>query len=321
MILTITINPLLERRLDFQKVFFNTGNRNGKLILKAGGKGINVSRQLNYLDIQNTSLTFAGGINGRLLKEVLRKEDIKHSIIQTQNETRECSIIIDQSSKKVASFFSENSVVTDSETKNFISQMEKMIANCEMVVFSGSSPCIETDTIFPMGIEMANRMGKISFCDTYGKHIQNCIDASPTLLHNNVDEIESSLDISLRKESEILSYLDLLYSKGIKQAFITNGEKDFYCSNFDFHYKISLPKIDIVDSTGSGDTFVAGIIYGWVNRLTFNDQILSAASLGINNAQSFDVCNVELENLGSFISQINVEPVGKKIKIIDDSPR
>ena len=321
MILTVTINPLLERRLTYQNASFKTGNRNGKLNLKAGGKGINVSRQLNLLQVQNTSLTFAGGMNGKLLKEDLRKEQIKNSVIQTQNETRECSVIINQTSKKVASFFSENSRVTESEVKAFISQMEKMIENCEMVVFSGSSPCKESDSIFPAGIETANKLGKISFCDTYGNHLQDCIDASPTLLHNNIDEIESSLDISLKSERETFSFLDLLYSKGIKQVYITNGERDFYCSNFDFHYKVSLPKIEAIDSTGSGDAFVSGIIYGWVNRQTFSEQVLFASSLGINNAQSFDVCNIALNNSGSFISQIKIEPVGKKIKLIDDSPR
>ncbi len=320
MILTITINPLLERRLTYKNALFKTGNRNGKLELKAGGKGINVSRQLNFLQIQNTALTFVGGINGKLFKEELKKEEIKNSIIQTKSETRECSVIINQTDKKVASFFSENSFVIESEVQTFISQMEKMIENCEVVVFSGSSSCKETDVIFPAGIEIANKLGKISFCDTYGKHLHDCIDASPTLLHNNVDEIETSLNVSIKNETQISDFLDILYSKGTKQAFITNDGKDFYCSNFDFHYKVSLPKIDTVDSTGSGDAFVAGIIYGWVKRLTFKEQVLLASSLGINNAQSFDVCNVALNNSGSFISQIKIEPVGKKIKLIDDSP-
>lgn len=321
MILTVTINPLLERRLTFNRTSFATGNRNGKLVLKAGGKGINVSRQLSKLKIKNTALTFAGGLNGKLFKDELRKEEIVNSIIQTQSETRECSVIIDQSSKNAASFFRENSVVTKPEVINFISQMEKMIANCEVVVFSGSSSCEETDVIFPAGIEMANSMGKISLCDTYGKHLENCLNTSPTLIHNNVEETESSLNISIKTEKESIKYLDSLYSKKIKQVFITNGRDNYYCSNFDFHYKVSLPKIQVIDSTGSGDAFVAGIIYGWVNRLTFSEQVFLASSLGICNAQTFEVCNIDIDRTESISNQIRIEPVGKKIKIIDDTPR
>jgi tagatose 6-phosphate kinase len=321
MILTVTLNPLLERRLTFERVTFTTGNRNGKLSLKTGGKGINVSRQLSKLKIKNTALTFTGGTNGKLFKDELKKEGIVNSIIQTHSETRECFVILNQSSKKAASFFSENNFVSSTEVGAFISQMEKMISNCEIVVFSGSSPCKETNIIFPIGIELANKLGKISLCDTYGKHLKDCLNASPTMVHNNVEEIESSLEIQIKNEKDVIGHLDNLYAKGIKQVFITNGEEDFYCSNFDFHYKVSLPKITTIDSTGSGDAFVAGIIFGWVNRLTFSEQVSFAASLGINNTLSFDVCNSEFDDAKLFVEKIIIEPVGKKIKIIDDSPR
>ena len=42
MILTVTINPLLERRLAFKKISFGYQNRNGQGQLKSGGKGLNV---------------------------------------------------------------------------------------------------------------------------------------------------------------------------------------------------------------------------------------------------------------------------------------
>lgn len=321
MILTVTINPLLERRYTFTSASFKTANRNGRLSLKVGGKGINVSRQLNYLGIPNIALTFSGGVNGKLFKEELKKEKINHSIIPVYSETRECTVIIVKSSAKAASFFSENSEITKEEVKSFLDQMEKMISNCEMVIFSGSSACKETEIIFPEGIRIANELGKISFCDTYGVHLQNCIDASPTLLHNNIEEIDSSLDWDLKSENEIIDLLNYFYKKGIRQSYITDGSNDFYCSNFDFHYKVKLPKIDVIDSTGSGDAFAAGIIYGWVNRLTFNEQTKFASALGICNAQSFDVCNIEKSLSEKFIDQVEIEPIGKKIKIIDDTPR
>ncbi len=95
MILTVTINPLLEQRLTFSKVSSSTQNRNGKLQLAAGGKGINVSRQLNILNVQNIALTFAGGTNGKLLREAIKNERIDFSLFNTHTETRICIVIID----------------------------------------------------------------------------------------------------------------------------------------------------------------------------------------------------------------------------------
>jgi fructose-1-phosphate kinase PfkB-like protein len=198
--------------------------------------------------------------------------------------------------------------------------MEKMIPTCELVLFSGSSPCKETDKIFPEGIRIANKYDKVSICDTYGNHLKDCLNASPTIIHNNIDEIKASLDVKLKSEKENLRMLDSFYKKGIKQSFITNAEKPFYASNFDFHYKVSLPKIDTVDSTGSGDAFTAGVIYGWHNKMKFEDQLRFASALGVHNARSFEVCDIDIENALQMIEQIKVNPIGKKIKEINDMP-
>jgi len=320
MILTVTINPLLERRFYFSALNLSEVNRNGKLILKAGGKGINVNRQLNKLGLKNIALLFIGGSNGKLLRESLQNEQIHFSEINTKSETRDAAIIIDKSENKIYSFFRSDAEITSTEVDSFILKMEKMISTCEVVVFSGSSPSKTADVIFPEGIRIANRLDKISVCDTYGNHLKKCLDASPTIVHNNADEVQSSLDLKLNSENDFLLLLDALYKKGIKQAFITDAERPFYASNFDFHYKITLPKIDAVDSTGSGDAFTSGLIYGWHNKLQFEEQLRFATSLGICNAKSFEVCDVNEEETQSIVEQIKISSVGKKIKLINDLP-
>jgi fructose-1-phosphate kinase PfkB-like protein len=198
--------------------------------------------------------------------------------------------------------------------------MEKAISTCEVVVFSGSSPNKEAEKIIIEGIAIANKLDKISICDTYGEHLENCLNASPTVVHNNVEEIRSSLNMNLERESDYIELLNFLYSKGVKQAYITNSDESFYASNFDFHYKITPPEISTVDSTGSGDAFVAGIIYGWHNKLNFENQARLATGLGACNAASLEVCDVKIEDAQLISDKILVEPVGKKIKQIDDLP-
>lgn len=320
MILTVTLNPLLERRYYYQSLVLSSVNRNGKLIIKAGGKGINVNRQLNKMGIKNIAMLFTGGGNGKLIREALRKEQINFSEIITKNETRDSAIIIDQSAEKVYSFFGTDSIVSSNEVREFISKLEKAIAACEIVVFSGSSPCKETDSIFVEGINIANKLDKISVCDTYGRHLKDCFDSSPTIIHNNVDEIRTSLALSLKEENDHIKFLNMLYEKGIKQAYITDSGNPFYASNFDFHYTVVPPKIRTVDSTGSGDAFVAGIVYGWHNKLTFEQQLRFATALGVFNAKSTEVCDVEIAEANSLTEKIQIEAVGKRLKEIDDSP-
>jgi tagatose 6-phosphate kinase len=195
-----------------------------------------------------------------------------------------------------------------------------MIQNCEIVVFSGSSPCEETNSIFPFGIEIANQYDKISVCDSYGTHLENCIKVSPTIIHNNVDEVEKSLEVSLKSEKEIIDHLKFLRGKNIKQAFITDGANPTYASNLDFLYRVNNPQVDSVDSTGSGDSFVAGIVYGWHRNLPFEETLTLASCLGAANATKYDVCNVKLDEAEQFKNKIQIVPLGKKMRLVDVRP-
>ena len=321
MILSITLHPLLEKRLTYNSIAFGSSHRNPTEELKPGGKGINVCRQLNKFGIKNIAFTFLGGNNGKLIKQLLSQEGIDFTFVQTKNETRYSIITIDNSKKQAATFFGPDYIILPEEVEEFKIKLEKMIRNCEIVLFSGSSSCKETDSVFPFGIEIANHYDKISVCDTYGLHLKDCIEKAPTVLHNNISEIENSLGVSLKTEKEKLNFLEFLYSKGIRQTFITNGKEDFYTSNFDYHYRVENLKIEEVDSTGSGDAFTAGIVYGLCKDKTFEETLKLASSLGALNALTFDVCNVQPGEAEKASENIKLFTVGKKIKIIDVTPR
>lgn len=318
MVLTVTLNPLLEKKLYFHSI--NSKNRAYKEEYLAGGKGINVSRQLNLLGIQNHALTFLGGANGKRLRSIIESENISFSIVSSKSETREAVLIFDEENQKLQTFFGINSEISDNEINQFLDKLEKSIVNSSIVVFSGSVPNKECSIIIEKGIELCHKHDKISILDTYGDNLNNLLKLGPTVVHNNLNELKSSLSINLNNEENIVELLKQLYDYGIKLAFLTSGEKDIYAAKSDFHYKISTPKINEKDSTGSGDAFVSGIIYGLENSLVFSDFVKLAAALGAENAQSWETCRVSLKNAQDLLEQIKIFEIGKKIKLINDSP-
>jgi len=320
MILTVTLNPLLERRLFFQSVQLGKEHRAYNELFSAGGKGINVSRQLNLLGIKNSAFTFLGGNNGKILRNILTEEKIDFSIQSSKSETRTADLIIEENPFRLTTFFGVNSKITEEEAEEFKHKLDKMIQNCSIVIFSGSSPCETTDDIFPYGIELANKYDKISILDTYGNHLKKCIDAAPTVIHNNIKEVEKSFSIELSTEEKVRDYLFYLNSKKIRLNFLTDGAKPFYAAKFDFHYRINPPKISTIDATGSGDAFVAGLVYGLEKSLVFDDFLKIATALGAANAAKLDTCKVKPEEYESIIDMISIDAIGKKMKVIDDSP-
>ncbi|MFA7287953.1 MAG: PfkB family carbohydrate kinase [Melioribacteraceae bacterium] len=320
MVLTVTLNPLLEHRLYFSGVKYQTVNRSYRESFSAGGKGINVSRQLNKINIKNQAATFIGGNNGKLFRSILASEGIELIPVSSKYDLRNASLIINESENSITTFFSPDKEIPEDESADLMNKLDKMIQNCSTVVFSGSSPSEYTDIIFSYGIELANKYDKISILDTYGKALSKSIEASPTIIHNTKQEIENSLNISLSNENEIRDYLNTLYQKGIKLAFITDGGNSVYASKFDFHYKCTPPEIAVLDATGSGDSFTAGLTYGMEHALVFEDFFKISIALASANATKWETCAVGLEDAEYLLPLIKIEPIGKKMKILDDSP-
>ena len=320
MVLTLTINPLLERRFYYDAIEIGQVNRTGKEEFKAGGKGINISRQLNCLGIKNFAFTFLGGNSGKLLRNLLDLENIDYSFISAKHNTRTASLIIENKLNRITSFFGPNSNLTHIEIEEFKKKLDKMILNCSVVVFAGSSPSELADKIFPYGIELAHKYDKTSILDTYGRHLKECIDMGPTIIHNNVKELEESLAIGLSTDKSMTDFLSYLYSRNVKLSFITNGAEPEFASKFDFHFKVINPRVKEIDPTGSGDAFTAGIAYGIEKSMVFEDFLRTASALGAANAARWEVCNIPAAEIENYSAEVKVIPIGKKMRLIDDSP-
>lgn len=321
MILTVTLNPLLERRLLFKHIELGKNNRAISESFSAGGKGINVSRQLNFLKTESLAFTFLGGNNGKILRSLLTAENIDFTAVQTKSETRQASLIMEEGEERLTTFFGLNSEVTQSEADEFKTRMKKMIENCEIVVFSGSSPSHLTDDIFPYGIEMAHEFDKISIVDTYGSNLKECIKKAPTVIHNNIHETSTSMNVVFNEEKDILDYMQSLYEMGVKQAYLTDGSKPVYASNFDFLYKAETPQVKELDATGSGDSFTAAVAHGLHNAMTFQETLSFATSLGALNAATWEVCSVNPDQVTEILEKVRVSTLGKKISTLNIKPQ
>jgi fructose-1-phosphate kinase PfkB-like protein len=227
---------------------------------------------------------------------------------------------MEKSDNSISTFVGPSSEITDHEIEEFKSKLDKMIKNCSVVVLSGSSPCESANGIFPYALELANHYDKISILDTYGEHLKDCLETTPTAMHNNLEEIDGSLGIELKSEKEKLEFLDYLYGKNIKLSFLTDGANPGYAAKFDFHYKVESPEIKALDPTGSGDAFVAGIAYGLEKSLVFDEFLRIASALGTANAVNRDTCSVKDNEWKKYYDSITISPIGKKMKTIDDSP-
>ena len=88
MIYTVTLNPSIDFIVRLDSLALGSVNRMTSDDKFAGGKGINVSRILKRLDIENTATGFIGGFTGRFVKDGLVDEGIATKFVEVSEDTR-----------------------------------------------------------------------------------------------------------------------------------------------------------------------------------------------------------------------------------------
>ena len=71
MIVTVTMNPAIDKTVDIETFVHGGLNRVKHIIMDAGGKGINVSKTIKALGGESIASGFLGGNNGNELPQYI----------------------------------------------------------------------------------------------------------------------------------------------------------------------------------------------------------------------------------------------------------
>ena len=88
MIVTVTMNPAIDKTVEIGKLVCRGLNRIRKVEYDAGGKGINVSKTIHELGGCSVATGFLGGNNGQVISNVLKEKGIACDFVWVSGETR-----------------------------------------------------------------------------------------------------------------------------------------------------------------------------------------------------------------------------------------
>ncbi len=89
MIVTVTMNPAVDKSSTLEKLIPEKKLRCTDLLIEAGGGGINLSKAIKKLSGESLALFPSGGANGKQLEQILFNENIQYKAIPVDAETRE----------------------------------------------------------------------------------------------------------------------------------------------------------------------------------------------------------------------------------------
>ena len=311
MVMTITLNPMLDKTIYVDRLERRTIHRASKMEMAAGGKGINVSRQLKRLGIKTKATGFLGGEVGSIVSRLLTEESIEHDFVRIQAATREGLTYLEPDGTWTA-VFEPSLRVEQSSVHELEKKISALASKSTWIVCGGSSPCNEADDVFYGAIALADRNGISSMLDSYGRAFELGLKAKPTLVKPNKREFEITFHQSLETESDHVRAVQFLLDQGARYSILTDGGHMFYAGIQGHFWKVTPPQIKAVNATGSGDALVAGILYGFHQGWKFERCLAFGAAAGAANARVWEVANSSLQEILPLEASVKIQRMSAK---------
>ena len=285
MIITVTLNPALDKTAFVDKVILNGLNRLDNIVYDVGGKGINVCKTLVSLKQECLALGFVGGYNGELIINRLNELGINHDFVFSSSNTRTNLKLIDKNNN-LTEFNEAGFSISANQLNALLEKIEFHLKENDILVLSGSASKSIPDNIYETIINIANKHSSRVILDADGPLLKNGLKASPSLIKPNKFELCNFFNLDVNIDDELLINLSKkLLNDKLKLIVLSNSKDGAYFISKDIVYKADSLKLDVKSCVGAGDSMVAALAYGLSNNLSLPDLIkhsMSVASLSVS---------------------------------------
>lgn len=254
MIYTVTLNPSIDFIVRLDSLALGSVNRMTSDDKFAGGKGINVSRILKRLDIENTATGFIGGFTGRFVKDGLVDEGIATKFVEVSEDTR-------INVKVKAGEETEINGAGPHISTEKLEELEAILASLsseDTVVFAGSAPSSLGNQVYNTLIPIAKKAGAEVVCDFEGQTLLDALNYQPLLVKPNNHELADIFGVELNGLADIEKYAREILAKGAKNVIISMAGDGALLVTPEVAYFAKPIKGIVKNSVGAGDSMVAG---------------------------------------------------------------
>ena len=305
MITTITFNPSIDRMYRVSSMNIGEVQRVVSAKATAGGKGINVTKVCKILQEEPLAMGFLGGYNGEFIKEELRKLDIKNKFTKINQETRNCLNIITDD-KVSTEFLEKGPILEDGDLEKFENDIKEVMKSTKILVASGSY-CQNIPLDYYEKIGNLCRENNVKFIlDTSGEALKVALKSKPYLIKPNTDEIKQLLNIDIESRDEVISAGKKLIEMGAENVCISLGKDGMIYLNSKEVYEVKVPKIEAVNTVGSGDSTIAGFSVGILRGYEIEELLKLSNACGISNALNIETGFVILEEVEKYKDLVKV---------------
>lgn len=284
LILTLTINPAIDRNVTADRLIFEDRAYIMSTNETAGGRGINASHVIHSFGGKTLAILTSGGKCGALLEQLVHAYGFPVEVVPIHNEIRTNLTITDKQGLTVK--LNEAGPAMDKrELERLEKTTLKQLEHASWLMLCGSIPPGVPPDIYARLIEAARKKKVQTILDTDGKALQVGIEAKPTVVHANQAEAERLLDTALLTRAGFLDAARKLRAMGAGAVILSLGSRGAVGANGKSMVEALPPRVDAVCPIGAGDALAAAFTWAMDRGATFEDAVRWGVAAGTASAK------------------------------------
>jgi 1-phosphofructokinase family hexose kinase len=306
-ILTLTINPAIDRTVTVDRLVFE--DRAYILSVKedVGGRGVNASCVIHTFGAPTAAILTAGGEAGAEIERYMKKRTFPSEIVGIQNESRTNLTISDKQGLTIK-LNELGAAMSDPELKRLRAAVEKWLPKATWLMICGSIPPGVSPHFYSELIELAARKGVKTLLDADGDALLHGIEAKPTAVTPNQHEAERLLNRALITRSQFIEAAQRIHALGAKSVLLSLGSRGAMAADGDQLYEVLAPRVDALCPIGAGDALAAAFVWASNRKRPFQEAIRWAVAAGTASAVLPGMAMANLEQTREMFKRVEVRP-------------
>jgi 1-phosphofructokinase family hexose kinase len=252
-------------------------------MVMAGGKGLNVARGIKILGGDALCVGFVGGHTGRLVQQLAETEGLTCHWTWIDGETRTCVLIVDAATHEVTETDEQGPTVTLNDWERLRQDLSLHAGELDAVCVSGSlPPGSPLDSFSALLADLYQHTDRI-WIDMAGAALNTALKFGALNVKINNFEAENLLKFKIVEPEDAIRAGKLLLDLGARQAVITLGKRGAVYVSPTHRWYASAPTVKVISTVGSGDVFLAGLLYAFQEGDSPSSALCKAVAAGAAN--------------------------------------
>lgn len=260
-VLTVTLNPAVDLDLFVGALPRGRVARADGSRRTAGGKGLNVSRELASFRIPSTAVFPLGGPDAHVFLDLLKGSRFETRPIPVRGAVRTNVTAGPPGKGYLIKINQPGPPISAKESEKILRAVGRLARGREWVVLSGSLPPGMPADTYAQIIRAAHHSEAHVAIDCEGAPLLHALDELPELVRINRRELAATLGRPLKTQSSLFDAMDELQRRGALYVVVTDGPRAAFAIGAGRSiFKVIPPKRSSARVFGAGDAMLAAMV-------------------------------------------------------------